>query len=73
VVNMEERDGPASSAGGVGSRLRPYVLRTGFGGSDTSGASDFSGYDEGRAVSEDVDMVVVRSRRRVAVCLMSVL
>lgn len=23
VVNMEERDGPASSVGGVGSRLRP--------------------------------------------------
>jgi hypothetical protein len=73
VVNMEEREGPASSAGGVGSRLRPYVFRTGFGGSGTSVKSDFSGYDEGKAVSDDVDMVVVRSRRRVTVCLMSVL
>jgi hypothetical protein len=70
---MEEREGPASSAGGVGSRLRPYVFRTGFGGSGTSVKSDFSGYDEGKAVSDDVDMVVVRSRRRVTVCLMSVL
>ena len=55
---MEERDGPASSAGGVGSRLRPYVFRITFGGSGTSIASDFSGYDEGKAVSDDVDMMV---------------
>lgn len=43
VVNIEERDGPSFSIGGVGSRRRPYVLRAGRGGSGASTGSDRSG------------------------------